>query len=346
MPKTQGSLWPEVVAWDNLYRSFFQARKGHRYNPEVLRFQDSLEENLTTVHHHLLNKTWLPGPWREFWIYDPKSRLIQAPPFDDRVVHHALVDVVEPYFEQKMIVDSYACRSGKGTHRAAARVQHHQRMAKLNWGKVYALKADISKYFPSINHEVMLAILARTIRDKDVLWLCEQLIRNSGYDARGIPVGALSSQLFANVYLDPFDHFVKDELGVRHYVRYMDDFVILGRSKEGLREVKARIEEYLAIELRLALNPKTTIFPTDSRMIDFAGYRICETHMLPRKRTIKRVKSSFRDLSKAYAAGEIDLEYVKPRLMSFLGYVQHCSAYRTTQSVLDELVLSRPGLSR
>jgi retron-type reverse transcriptase len=341
LPKTYANLWPEIIDWSNLLKSYHEARRGKRYSPEALDFGDRLEENLINIQNHLIWKTWQPGAWREFWVNDPKLRLIQAPPFADRVVHHALVDVIEPHFEGKMIYDSYACRRGKGTHRAVARVQHQLKAAHRNWGRVYVLQADISKYFPSINHDVLLSVLARTIRDQDVLWLCGQIIRNCGYDERGIPVGALTSQLFANVYLTMLDHKIKDDWGVPYYVRYMDDFVILGRSKAELWDLLAAIETYLAADLRLALNPKTRIYPAGSRLVDFAGYRVCATHKLPRKRNIQRARDIFRKMARDYRLGLIDLDYVKPRVMSFLGYVWNCSARMTTDSVLNELKLIR-----
>lgn len=345
MPKTYGNLWEKISLWENLYRSYLKARKGHKLNPEILRFQADLEVNLTNIHNHLLYKSWRPGPWRQFWVYDPKSRLIQAPPFQDRVVHHALVDVIEPFFERKMIYDSYACRRGKGTHGAVNRLQDMLRRAGRHWSKTYVLKADISKYFPSVNHDLLLEILSKTIRDKGALWLCDQIIRQGGFTHRGIPVGALTSQLFANVYLDRLDHRVKDEWGIKHYVRYMDDFVILGGSKAELWNLLDNIEEFLACDLRLSLNPKTCIYPA-VKGVDFAGYRTWATHVLPRKRNIKRARRQFRALARAYAAGRVGLSYIKPRLMSFLGYVKYCRAGKTTDSVLSELALSCPGRAR
>lgn len=340
MPKTHANLWGQITSWENLVKSYREARRGKRYRPETLRFSERLEENLINVQNHLLWGSWAPAPWRQFWVYDPKSRLIQAPPFQDRVVHHALVDVVEPLFERKMIYDSYACRINKGTHGAVQRLQDMLRRARRQWGEVYVLKADISKYFPSINHDRLLDILGRTVRDRDALWLCGRIIRGGGYEMRGIPVGALTSQLFANVYLDQLDHQVKDHWGVKRYVRYMDDFVILSQSKRELWELLDQLQDYLAINLKLSLNPKTAIYPA-SKGIDFAGYRTWSTHILPRKRNIKRTRRAFRALAGAYAKGRVGLDYVEPRVMSFLGYVKHCSARRTTQSLLDELVLAR-----
>jgi len=340
MPKTRGGLWDEVVSFDNLYAAFREARKGHIYKPEVLSFQSNLEENLINIQNHLIYQTWEPGPWRQFCVRDPKYRLIQAPCFSDRVVHHALVDVVNPLFERKMIYHSYACRANKGVHGAAAQVQKNTRIAARNWGRSWVLKADISKYFPSIDHNRLLAILPRTLREPQVLWLFEVIIRNSGFDGKGIPVGALTSQLLANIYLDQLDHRIKDNMGIRHYVRYMDDFIIVGQTKADLVELLDWIRTYLSTDLSLSMNPKTEIFPAASRLVDFAGYRICPTHMLPRKRNVKRTRQAFKKMSKNYEKGVIDLDYVSARVASFLGYTKHCCAFRTTKSVLGELVLT------
>lgn len=339
MPRRYGDLWDRVVAFDNIERSYRAAAKNKRYRNDVLKYAANLEENIINTQNLLVWHQWKPGPMRSFWVNDPKPRFIQAPPFSDRVVHHALVSVVEPVFERKMIEDSYACRKGKGVHAARRRAQEYIRMAKREWGKVYVLKADISKYFPSINHDVLFRMFTRTIKDRNVLWLARQIIYKSGYKNRGIPVGALTSQLEANIYLTLFDHWIKDELGIRYYVRYMDDFMILSRSKSILRELLHEIEAYLVVELSLALNPKTTIVP--ARGVDFCGYRIWPTHTLPRKRNLKKVRRRFRAMSNMYASGRVDLNYVHARVASFLGYMKYCDGYRTTKSVLDELVLKR-----
>jgi hypothetical protein len=172
------------------------------------------------------------------------------------------------------------------------------------------------------------------------LWLCENIIVNSGYYDTGIPVGSLTSQLFANVYLNELDHYIKDKLAVKYYVRYMDDFVILGDSKKYLWSLLNNIEYFLADNLILSLNPKTSIFPSNHG-IDFAGYRTWATHILPRKRNVKRFRRKFKKLMKLYNNGDIDLEYIKPRVMSFLGYVKHCNSYITTKEILKDFVLVR-----
>jgi len=331
MPKTYNNLWERVVSFENLRLAYLEARKGKRYKDEVLQFSFNLEENLTNLQNHLIWKSWRPGRFRSFYVYDPKKRLICAPPFQDRVVHHALVRVIEPFFERKFIYDSYACRKGKGTHAAVQRLQSFLRKARRNWDRTYVLKADISKYFPSINHARLLYLLSRTIRDKDVLWLCKTIL--NVHAPKGIPVGALTSQLFANIYLNHLDHHIKDGLGIKYYVRYMDDFIVLGQSKQSLRNLLHEIETFLVCELYLMLNPKTAIFPI-SRGIDFCGYRTWPTHILPRKRNIRRARQRFKLLRNLWQSKRIALDKIRSSVMSFLGYVKHCSARQTTLSVL------------
>ena len=345
MPKTTNGLWAKLIEFENLYQAFQEARHGKRYRLEVMRFASNLEENLINLQNHLIWKTCAPGKQREFTVFEPKMRMIQAPPFTDRVIHHALVRLVDPLFERKFIPDSFACREGRGTQRAVFRAQHFLRIAKRNWGdKVYVLKADISKYFASIRHDVLMSEVERTISDKDVLWLWRKIISGYGHEAGvGLPVGALTSQLAANIMLNRLDHIAKDDMGIRFYVRYMDDFVAILPDKASAQKVMQELGETVN-GLALSLNPKTAIHPWQ-RGIDFCGYRIWPTHILPRKRNIKRARLAFREMAAQYHAGEIDLEFVRQRVMSFLAYSKHCSAKRTVEGVLGDLVLVRkcPG---
>ena len=340
MPTTYNKLWDKVIDWENLHQAYLSASKGKRFQREVLEFNSNLEENLINIQNHLIWKSWTPGPFRSFMVYEPKQRHIQAPPFKDRVVHHALVQVIEPLVEKKFIHHSYACRVGKGNHSSVLQLQNYLRSAKVKWNKTYVLKADISKYFPSIKHDILVRILKRTIRDKDVLWLCESIIRHCGENGQGIPVGALTSQLFANVYLDQLDHFLKDNHGVKFYVRYMDDWVILAREKNSLVYILERAAQFLDINLGLKLNPKTSIFPA-SQGCDFCGYRVWPTHLLPRKRNVKRTKLKLRKLARLYYNGRVALEDVTPFVRSFLGYMKHCNGFKTTSFILNNFRLQR-----
>ena len=327
MPKTINHLWSSITDYQALYRAYIEARKTKRYSPEVLEFEHRLEENLINIQHRLVWGEWSPGPWRIFTIREPKVRTIHAPPFADRVVHHALVAAIRPHLERKMVYDSYACRTGKGTHRAMLRVREFVRKACDGGNRAYALHTDVSKYFPSINHDILVEILKRTIRGKDTMRLCETIIRDNGFDGRGLPIGALTSQLFANVYLDQMDHHVKDNLGIRWYVRYMDDTMTISRDKRKLWEVRNEIDEFLTYRLSLRLNPKTALYPI-SQGVDFCGYRTWPHRVLPRKRNIRRARRRLGRLQRLVDLGKASAETLRQSTASLLGYLKWCSLKR------------------
>ena len=337
MTRTVNGLWSQLIDFENLHAAYLEARKGKRYRSEVLRYSINAEEHLANLQNHLIWKSWMPGRQREFVVREPKLRSIQAPPFQDRVLHHALVRVIEPIFEPRFIADSFACRTGKGTQAAVKRVQNFVRLARRRWGDgAYVIKADISKYFASIRHDVLMTEIARVISDPDVLWLIRRIIAAYGHDdGVGLPVGALTSQLSANIILNRLDHFAKDDMGLEYYVRYMDDFVVIAPDKPGAQKALGLLEQSVNA-LALTLNPKTAYHPWQ-RGIDFAGYRIWPTHILPRKRNIKRARSSFKKLAKAYSAGKISVSAVQQRVHAFRAYTKHCCAATTTEAVLGEL---------
>ena len=342
MPKTARNLWSRVREWENLITATKEASRNKRYHSEVMRFNAGLEENLLRIRRLLQAGEWRPGPYREFEVFEPKRRVIHAPAFADRVLHHALVQVIGPYFERRFIEHSYACRVGKGTHAASERLSSMLRSAEARWGTVYVLKADVTKYFYSIDHDILLRIVARTIGDKEVLNLLRVLVK--GADCikgnRGLPLGALTSQLLANVYLDQLDHFIKDTLGVRYYVRYMDDFILLHGDKAELWRLLAEIRDFLACELHLTLNNKTRVFPA-SHGVDFAGYRHFSGYKLPRKRNVRRAKKRFAGLSRCYADGRVDIDTVRCCVASFVGYMKHCKGWKSAESTLNSLILVR-----
>lgn len=337
MPVTYSNLYPQIYDFQNLYSAYLKARRGKRYKKEVLEFSLNLEENLIILQNELIWKTWLPSQYKEFYVYDPKKRLIQAPCFRDRVIHHALCNIIEPLFERKFIYDSYACRVNKGTHSAVLRAQKFLRILKRNYNNVYVLKADISKYFPSINHDILKRIIRRTISCSDTLFLIDKIIDQVEC---GLPIGALTSQLFANIYLNEFDHFIKDKLGTKYYLRYMDDFVIMHYDKNFLKKLLKEIEIFLTTKLTLQLNPKTKIYAY-TQGVDFCGYRIWPTHILPRKRNVKKARKRFKKLAMLYQSRDINLNKVKSSIMSFIGYMKHCNGYRSLSFILKETILSK-----
>jgi retron-type reverse transcriptase len=339
MPKSFTNLWERVIDFENVFHAYKAACKGKRYRWESLKFKKDLEANLIILQNDLIWDTYKPEPYRQFPVYEPKLRLISAPSFRDRIVHHALVQVIEPVFENRFVNECFACRIRRGTHAAVRHVERCTRAARRQWGGYYVLKCDISKFFPSVDHAILKAIIRRNIADPKVINLVDIIIRSyeSDQDGKGIPIGALTSQLFANINLNPMDHWLKENEGVRFYARYMDDFVILHNDKNYLHELLGKIENYLQDKLKLSLNPKTGIFP-GRYGIDFCGYRIWPTHIKPRKSTVKRAKRRLRKLARVYRENPAIFDHARASIQSFLGYIKHCKGYKTTKILLEKIV--------
>lgn len=309
----------------NLYNAYLKARKHKRYRSEVLKFSYALEENLIQIQNELIWRTYTVGPYRPFIVYEPKKRQIVALPFKDRVVQHAVNNVIEPIFDKRMIYDSYACRKGKGTHRAARRLAFFLGKQNIH----YFLKADIASYFASINHSILKDLIREQIEDTEMLWLIDTIINHS--NGPGLPIGNLTSQLFANVYLHELDCWMKNEIGVNYYLRYMDDFVVLHKSKKYLLELLKETEAFLSSHLALQLNPKTRI-DCIKNGIEFVGYRVWNRNKLIKKQSLKRMKKRV----KAWKEGIISSQKL---LSSFSSWVGHC-ADTASHKAVERLMLS------
>lgn len=284
--KSYNNLFTKIYSYENLYTAFLLARKHKRSKLDVLKFEQYLKENLKQLQEELIFKTYQPGIYKTFYVYDPKTRLIMAAPFRDRVVHHALCNVIEPIFDSRFIDTSFACRVDMGVDAGVDKVTEYLRETRWKFQHTYCLKCDVHHYFQSVDKDILRRLLFRRIRCKETRWLIDKVLCSTDGN-KGIPVGNLTSQLFANIYLDTLDHFVKETLKARYYVRYMDDFVILADDKAALHGVQNRIEVFLHDKLQLELNNRTSIFPV-SHGIDFLGYRIFRHTKLLRKRYMKR----------------------------------------------------------
>jgi retron-type reverse transcriptase len=340
LPKSYDHLWESVIDFENIYHAYKAACKGKRYRWESLKFKKNLEENLIILQNDLVWDSYKPELYRQFFVYEPKKRLIAAPSFRDRIVHHALIQAVNPIFENRFVNECFACRVGRGTHAAMRHVERCARTAQKSWGNYYVLKCDVSKYFPSVDHAILKSVIQRNIADKKVMNLIDVIIRSYEspiHDGKGIPIGALTSQLFANVYLTPMDHWLKEEERVKLYARYMDDFVIIHPDKVYLWKLLSKIEVFLHDNLKLNLNPKTGIFQ-GKQGIDFCGYRIWPTHIKPRKSTVKRAKRRLRKMACDYKTNAGVLNHARASIQSFLGYIKHCNGWRTARAVLEKAV--------
>ncbi len=338
--KRINNIYEKVYSFENIYLAYTKAKQNKRYREDVLTFTDNLEANLITIQNELIWKMYSPGRYREFIVYEPKKRIIQAPSFKDRVVHHALCNVIEPIFDARFIYDSYACRKGKGTHAGVERIIYFLRKLARSLPRTYCLKADISSYFPSIDHTVLKTLLRKKVSCEDTLWFIDTIIDGTSCgSARGIPIGALTSQLFANIYLNELDTFVKHDLRAKHYVRYVDDFIILSDSKEELWEHLGEIEIFLQDKLKLSLNHKTGIFPA-TLGIDFLGYRIWKDKLLLRKANIHRSKRRLRKLRVLHEKGEVKFEKLRSSVASWQGQCKFSKSYSAMQRVIDFAGLS------
>jgi len=297
MAKTFRHLYEQVVSFENLWRAYEKTRRGKRYQEPAACFDMDAEVNLLQLQAELKQQTYRPGAYRHFHIHEPKKRLISAAPFRDRVVHHALVNVLEPIYEARFSEASYACRKGKGTHAAIERA--HWGVRNCGW----FLKGDIVKFFPSVDHAVMKAVLFRRIADPDVQWLIG-LILDSGRGVldgerppawfagddlltpalrpKGLPIGNLTSQFSANVLLNELDQFVHREIKPREYVRYSDDFVLFDADRERLADARGRIAAFVAM-LRLKCHPSKTCVRPSAHGLKFLGFRL-----LPQTRRLAR----------------------------------------------------------
>lgn len=276
------TLFDQITDFNNLYAAYKSAAAGKHDRAEVLRHDFHAEKILLTLQRQLRGGTYRHGKYRTFKVFDPKQRDVAAAPFTDRIVHHAVVRVIEPLFERGFIYDSYACRVGKGTHATVLRLQHFLRVATDKYGEFYILRADIRKFFASIDHAVLRQLLAKKIYDEKTLELCAHIIASYQEPAgggraytdkpRGLPIGNLTSQLFANVYLNFLDQFVKHTLRERFYIRYMDDFLIIHPSKTHLHQIRTRLALFTHDHLALELHPKKTNVHKFSGRERFVGY--------------------------------------------------------------------------
>jgi len=349
-------LYEQIIDYENLWNAYLNARKNKRFRGEVLEFSHNVEENLIEIQNELINKTYKVGKYREFYVFEPKKRLIMALPFRDRVVQWAVYQLLHPLFDRQFIHDSYACRKDKGTQRAADRVQYWERKLVRSHKKPYYLKLDMSKYFYRIDHDVLINILERKINDDDLLWLLSIIIRSEDtkfgipigdhfYEEDrlsdiGMPIGNLLSQLFANLYLNELDQYAKHDMRLHYYIRYMDDVVILHQDKNELHRILQEIEVFLSIELKLQLNNKTAIRPIKDGL-DYVGFRIWPTHRRLSKQTAKKMKVRLKYLKNAFARGEVNADEVHSTLMSYLGMMQHADCYNLKSKLLRGFVLMR-----
>lgn len=314
--KRYNNLFDKIVSLDNLYEADKRARRQKSHRPEVMLFDKNKDNLLLDLQRKLINGEYETSEYYVFKIYEPKEReIFKLPYYPDRIVHHAIMNIMEPIWVSAFVKGTYSCIRNRGIHKALKDVKF---ALKDEVNTQYCLKLDIRKFYPSIDHDILKIIVRKKIKDKRLLNLLDEIIES----AQGVPIGNYLSQFFANLYLTYLDHWIKEQKKVRYYFRYSDDIVILGRDKQELRNLLYDIQNYLNNKLKLSFNDNWQIFKVDSRGIDFVGYRVFHTHTLLRKRIKKKFCKKINKLNKKQ---NLDKDTYKQKICSYIGWIKYCN---------------------
>src|SRR3989344_3402366 len=326
----------EEISLEDLFRAWDEFKIGKRGKRDVGNFERNLEDNLFGLYEMLRANTYRHGSYSGFNIYDPKFRIIHKATVGDRIVHHAIFSIIEPLFDKIFIFDSYSCRRNKGTHRAVKKLAVFIRKVSKNYrGKCYCLKLDIKQFFASVDHQILLAALGKRVKSEPLLTLLKNIIGSFSRE-RGIPIGNLTSQIFANIYLNKLDQFVKHELKARYYLRYCDDFVIVSDDKNYLEDLILEINDFLQTQLKLSLHENKRTIRKYTQGIDFLGYIILPHIIVPRNKTKRRIFRKLRMKSEEFGNGRITGYSLNQSVQSHLGFLKHANAYRLSQELKNQ----------
>lgn len=322
--KRYNNLFEQIVSLDNLYLAEKKARKNKTHRPEVIEFDKNKEQLLLELQKMLIEGTYVTSPYYVYKIYEPKEReIFKLPYYPDRIVHHAVMNIMEPIWVSIFIKDTYSCIKHRGIHEALHNVKEALKDVD---NTTYCLKLDIRKFYPSIDHEVLKSIIRKKIKDQKLLQLLDEIIDS----AEGVPIGNYLSQFFANLYLTYFDHWLKEDKQVKYYFRYADDIVILHKDKEYLRELFEEMKQYLDT-LKLTFKDNYQIFKVEDRGISFVGYVIRHDYTLVRK-NIKR--SMCRKAARLGRKKNITVEDYKQEMCSHIGQLKHCNGINLLKKIL------------
>ena len=360
----------DIFSFGNIYRCYLNCRKNKRNTINALKFEFNAEENILNLERELKNKSYRPSRSILFATRKPKLREIFAADFRDRVVHHILVDYLERTWEKIFIYDSYACRKEKGTHKAVMRLQTFLRKISQNGKKkAYYLQLDIKDFFISIDKKILFEMIEKRVMNKDILWLAEKIMfwdctrsfilrdekgimrripQNKslfGKDNKGLPIGNLTSQFFANIYLNELDQFVKHRLKAKFYIRYVDDFILLANEREQLLGWMREIEEFLKTRLKLRLHPKRRKLQPISNGINFLGYIVRQNYILVRRRVINNMKARLRHFERLIFHRRLEkadpniLGGLQQSLQSYLGHFRWANSYNLVRKLAQKRII-------
>ena len=321
--KRINNLFEKVVTKDNLFLAYQKARKGKSGQYGVRIFEKNVERNIDQIYDKLISGTYRTSEYSIFRIYEPKEREIFRLPFKDRIIHHAIMNILEPIWVSVFISHSYSCIKGKGIHSVLKAIKHDLNDVE---NTQYCLKLDIKKFYPSIDHDILKSIIRKKIKDTRLLKLLDEIIDS----VEGVPIGNYLSQFFANLYLSYFDHYLKEEKKVKYYYRYADDMVILAPNKPYLHALLVDMNDYLTNQLNLQIKGNYQVFPTDVRGIDFVGYVFRHTHILMRKTIKVRFCRKAAKLNKK----KLDPKQYKMQIAPHLGWAKHCDSKNLIKKII------------
>ena len=336
MPKTLRNEYDKKLTYDNLMKAHVLSRKGKGYRREIILFSLKQEEYIMWLYEKLKTGTYKHGGYSIFYVTEPKLRKIEKSRYIDRIVHRWVVDnFLKEYFEKSFIYNSYACIKNRGMHKACLDVQKTMKYCKIVWGNYYILKMDIRKYFDNINKDILFKILKRKITDKKLLWLLKEIIYsnctkeelgNTKAIRKGLPIGNYTSQLFANIYLNELDQYIKHELKIKYYFRYLDDSLLFVKTKEEAKKMLKKIRNFLEKNLELELNEKTQIFKS-KQGVNFCGYKINEYRLKIRDRGKRKLRKKIKQLKYEIKSGKLTSKEAKMYLAGHMGYVHYANIY-------------------
>jgi retron-type reverse transcriptase len=332
-----------MVSMESLLNAWDEFKKEKRNKSDVQEFEFRLEDNLFQLHRDLETKKYRHGKYKGFFIHDPKIRQIHKAEVRDRIVHHIIFKHLDPIFEPTFIADSYSCRKDKGTHKGIKRLEVFARKVYQTYGNCFVLKCDIKKFFPTLSHKILLKIIARRIKDQDVLWLLKNVIESfasefsDDKEIKGAPIGNLTSQLFANIYMNELDQFIKHNLRIRYYIRYTDDFVIIHQNKDYLLKIKNEVANFIESRLKLSLHPEKVQIIKYRQGIDFLGYVTLPEALVLRTKVCHRIFKKLEQKVKQFKTGKIREETLLRSIDSYLGVLSHANSYKLEQELRQRL---------
>lgn len=332
------SLYERIYDTKNLEESYKRTQSGNRkYRKEAIYFAMSKERKLRCLQKELEDRTYRPGSYIEFYVFEPKKRLVHAPHIRDKIVQFSIHTVLQGIYRSVFIKDSYACLEEKGTHEAVHRIQHYMRLAQWKYEEPYIVKIDVRKFFYSINRDILKTIYRKKIpeSEQDFLRILDMIVDSSPEGERGLPLGNVTSQDFANIYLNEVDQFCKRYLGLKWYVRYMDDICIIVKDRETARNVLAKIRTYVKDHLDLELNEKTHIYPL-AQGINTLGFRIHTTHLEVRNSSKAAMKRRIKKIDEKVQSGRLTKKQAQQSVNAWLGHARHSNSYNLAKKIFEK----------